>query len=77
MLDKAMSQKVHVLKEYRSYVDGQYFIENSLFARDEFTIALGLYIDDFEVANPLMCTGSLPTYLQNIGQPSTRSSLLY
>ncbi|XP_053090662.1 uncharacterized protein LOC113534621 [Pangasianodon hypophthalmus] len=42
-----------VLQEYRSYVDGQYFNENSLLKRDEFTIALGLYIDDFEIANPL------------------------
>ncbi|XP_047186147.1 uncharacterized protein LOC118292452 [Scophthalmus maximus] len=53
ILDKAMSEKVHVPQEYRSYVDGQCFNENSLLARDEFTIALGLYIDDFEVANPL------------------------
>lgn len=49
----AMSEKLHALQEYRSYVDGQYFNENSLLARDEFTIALGLHIDDFEVANPL------------------------
>ena len=27
--------------------------ENSLLSKDEFTIALGLYIDDSEVANPL------------------------
>ena len=53
VLDKAMSEKVHVPHEYRSYEDGQYFNENPLLARDEFTIALGLYIDDFEVANPL------------------------
>ena len=53
VLDKAMSEKVHVLQEYTSYADGQYFNENSLLASDEFTIALGLYIDDFEVANPL------------------------
>lgn len=53
VLDKAMSEKVHYLQEYRSYVDGQYFNENSLLARDEFMMALGLYIDDFEVANPL------------------------
>ncbi|KAF0040477.1 hypothetical protein F2P81_006375 [Scophthalmus maximus] len=53
ILDKAMSEKVHVPQEYRSYVDGQCFNENSLLARDKFTIALGLYIEDFEVANPL------------------------
>ncbi len=53
VLDKAMSEKVHVPQEFRSYADGQYFTENPFFAKDEFTIALGLYIDDFEVANPL------------------------
>uniref|UniRef100_A0A8C7WUQ7 C2H2-type domain-containing protein n=1 Tax=Oryzias sinensis TaxID=183150 RepID=A0A8C7WUQ7_9TELE len=53
ILDKAMSEKVHVPQEYSSYVDGQCFNKNSLLARDEFTIALTLYIDDFEVANPL------------------------
>ena len=53
VLDKAMSEKVHVPQQYRSYADGQHFTENSLLAKDEFTIALGLYIDDFEVANPL------------------------
>lgn len=34
-------------------MDGQYLNENSFFTRHEFTIALGLYIDDFEMANPL------------------------
>ncbi|XP_023815492.1 uncharacterized protein LOC110014540 isoform X1 [Oryzias latipes] len=53
ILDKAMSEKVHVPQEYSSYVDGQCFNKTSLLARDEFTIALTLYIDDFEVANPL------------------------
>ena len=54
VLDKAMSEKVHVPQEYRSYaVFQQYFSENSLLSKDEFTIALGLYFDDFEVANPL------------------------
>ena len=53
VLDKAMSEKVHVPQEYRSCADGQYFSENSLLSKDEFTIALCLYIDDFEVANPL------------------------
>ncbi|RXN31607.1 sterile alpha motif domain-containing 3-like protein [Labeo rohita] len=53
VLNRAMSEKVSVAQEYRSYVDGQYFNENSFLTRDEFTIALGLYIDDFEIANPL------------------------
>lgn len=83
VLNRAMSEKVSVAQEYRSYVDGQYFNENSFLTRDEFTIALGLYIDDFEIANPLGTSklkhniGSLPTYLQNIGQPSIQYILLY
>lgn len=53
VLDKAMSGKVHFPQEYRSYADGQHFKENAFFAKDEFTVALSLYIDDFEIANPL------------------------
>ena len=53
VLDKAMAEKAQVQGEYRSCEDGQYFKENALLATDEFTISLGLYIDDFEVSNPL------------------------
>lgn len=53
VIDKALPEIVHVPKEYTSYADGHYFNKNSLLAGDEFTIALGLYIDKFEVVNPL------------------------
>ncbi len=53
VLDKAMSEEIHVPNEYKTHVDGVYFRENGLLTSDEFTIAIGLYIDDFEVANPL------------------------
>ena len=53
ILDKAMSEGLNFPQEYRSYGDGLCFKENALLTKDEFTIALGLYIDDFEVANPL------------------------
>lgn len=53
VLDKAMSEEVHIPGEYRSHVDGVYFRENGLLIEDQFTITLGLYINDFEVANPL------------------------
>ncbi|KAL0151533.1 hypothetical protein M9458_053185, partial [Cirrhinus mrigala] len=36
-----------------SYNDGHYFKDNSLLNSEEFRITLGLYVDDFEVANPL------------------------
>lgn len=53
ILDKAMSKQEHKTHEYRTCSDGSNFRENALLSCDEFTIALGLYIDDFEVANPL------------------------
>lgn len=53
ILEKAMSEKVHVPHEYGSYTDGEHFKENPLLSMDEFTVALILYLDDFEIANPL------------------------
>lgn len=53
ILDKVMSQQEYNPHEYRTCQDGSSFRENALFNCDEFTIALGLYIDDFEVSNPL------------------------
>ncbi|XP_053083781.1 uncharacterized protein LOC113541109 [Pangasianodon hypophthalmus] len=44
---------MNVPHEYRSYADGEHFKENRLLSGDEFTIALILYLDDFEIANPL------------------------
>ncbi len=38
---------------YASCFDGQHFKEHPLFCDENVAIALGLYIDDFEVANPL------------------------
>lgn len=52
ILDKALSVQECVSDSYNSYHDGEYFKENSLFNDDDFIIALGLYIDDFEVATP-------------------------
>lgn len=50
-----MSEKVHVVHEcsYSSYADGEHFKENRFLLIDQFTVALILYLDDFEVANPL------------------------
>lgn len=53
ILEKAMSVKVHVAHGYSSYADGEHFKENCLLSQDEFTVALILYLDDCEVANPL------------------------
>ncbi|XP_063763029.1 uncharacterized protein LOC134880193 [Eleginops maclovinus] len=47
-LQRSNGQEGH----YCSFQDGEYFKENKLFA-EELGIALGLYIDDFEICNPL------------------------
>ena len=53
MLDKAISEEIHVPNENKTHVDGVYLRVNGLLTSDEFTIVIGLYIDDLEVANPL------------------------
>ncbi len=39
--------------QYKSFQDGRYYKEYKLLGEKESGIALGLYIDDFEVCNPL------------------------
>ncbi|KAL3986654.1 KRAB domain-containing zinc finger protein [Sarotherodon galilaeus] len=53
ILDKAMSSESNVTQGYKSYKDSFRFKDNHLLTEEEFRIALCLYIDDFEVANPL------------------------
>ena len=38
---------------YKTFQDGSYFKQNEHFGEQELLIALGLYIDDFELCNPL------------------------
>lgn len=54
VLDKALDEDVGSnCGFYKSFRDGKYFQENIFFSAGVFRIALGLYIDDFEVCNPL------------------------
>lgn len=53
ILDKAMSSESNVTQGYKSYKDGFRFKDHHLLTEEEFRITLCLYIDDFEVANPL------------------------
>lgn len=54
MLDKVLNEDVGSnYGLYKSFRDGKYFQENSFFSVGVFRIALGLYIDDFEMCNPL------------------------
>ncbi|KAL4006537.1 all-trans-retinol 3,4-desaturase [Sarotherodon galilaeus] len=40
-------------QEYRTVRDGEYYKQNSFFCGEELRIAVNLYIDDFEICNPL------------------------
>lgn len=53
ILDKATTVEPNLSQGYKSYRDGSRFKSNSLLTEEEFRVALNLYIDDFEVANPL------------------------
>lgn len=41
------------VNEFNTYRDGSYYQGNDFFSTETFRIALGLYVDKFEVANPL------------------------
>lgn len=53
ILDMAMWAETSPSQGYKSYRDGSHFKSNTLLTEEEFRVALNLYIDDFEVANPL------------------------
>lgn len=52
ILDKALHPET-IPEGYHSFRDGTCYKGNALLNVDEFRIVLGLYIDEFEVANPL------------------------
>lgn len=52
ILEKTMSHEATLSEEYKSYRDGSRFKNDAFLNEEEFRIALYLYIDDFEVANP-------------------------
>ena len=57
ILEKAVenteTSKCGVTHYYKSFYDGSYFKESNFWSGDEFRLSLILYIDDFEVCNPL------------------------
>lgn len=46
---------------YVSYRDGSHFQENELLSTEDLHLAIQLYIDDLEIANPLGTSQSLQT----------------
>ncbi|KAL2082779.1 hypothetical protein ACEWY4_022597 [Coilia grayii] len=53
VLEKTFPVKEGTLGFYTSPFDGQYFKVNKLVNGQDFRLSLGLFIDDFEIANPL------------------------
>lgn len=57
VLDKILqTEEVETRRQnglFETYRDGQYYKDNQLPSSEELSIALGLYIDNFEVCNPL------------------------
>lgn len=56
VLDKVLQEPTSSSSQtgqYRSFYDSLYYKENHLFAGEEFHVSLGLYVDDFEIGNPL------------------------
>ncbi|KAF7656394.1 hypothetical protein LDENG_00041990 [Lucifuga dentata] len=53
VLEKVQKCTSHVLGQYSSYLDGSYYQENPLLSGDGQKLSVILYIDDFEIANPL------------------------
>jgi hypothetical protein len=53
ILDKVLHAEVMSPEGYYSFRDGSHFKENVVLNVEECRIALGLYIDEFEVANPI------------------------
>lgn len=56
ILDKILQEKTCTESQsghYKTFSDKSYFKENPLLSGEELCISLGLYIDDFEICNPL------------------------
>lgn len=53
VIDKVSKDTESLPGQYKTTFDGSYFKENPLLTGEDQTISLGLYIDDFEVCNPL------------------------
>lgn len=55
ILDKVLAEESVASHSgrFKTFRDGLFYKENPLFSRQELSIAIGLYIDDFEICNPL------------------------
>lgn len=53
ILDKIVFNQQSTSGHFESFQDGSYFQENRLLGDQDLAISLGLYVDEFEVCNPL------------------------
>lgn len=53
LLDQIVFHQETVPGHFKSFQDGKYYKDNQLLGKQNITISLALYIDDFEVCNPL------------------------
>lgn len=53
ILDLILSEAEAQRTVYNSFHDGTFYKTNELFSKNDLTIALNLYVDDFEICNPL------------------------
>ena len=67
VLEKVVFSQEHLPGQYRSIQDGQYFKDNKLLGEQETSISIGLYIDDFEICNPLGTSKKFTSSLLSIG----------
>lgn len=65
ILDKVLFGEIS--SGYHTFRDGSHFKENVLLNVEEFRIALWLYIDDFEVFNPLGTSKKKQTMCRILG----------
>lgn len=50
---RTQDQPLSGLKEYRTIRDSKYFKQNTFLSSENYKIAINLYVDDFEICNPL------------------------
>ncbi|KAK0131259.1 Sterile alpha motif domain-containing protein 3 [Merluccius polli] len=53
ILEQVLTRRVSPSSQYESFYDGKYFQQNTFNAVEEPRLSIVLYIDDFEVCNPL------------------------
>ena len=51
---------------FKTFRDGLFFKKNPLLSREELSIAIGLYVDGFEIGNPLGTSKKVIKYIRYV-----------